>query len=152
MPPDAASRPEDRSAIARALRDLEAAQSRVERDAERVHEDTRLHLVSELLPVLDNLARTLRAAGHPPHRADPAIVEGVRLEHAQLERVLHGYGVDRIDAAGERFDPAVHDAISVTRVGDPARHNVVLEQIEPGYRFGGRLLRPVKVVVGRASV
>jgi len=138
----------DRATMTRALRELEAAQARVERDARRVHDETRIKLVLELLPVLDNLDRTIQAAAG--NRDGAALVEGVRLVRAQLENVLRGYGVERIDAVGARFDPKVHDAIHVAPVRDPARHGLVLEQAEPGYRFGARLLRPAKVVVGQA--
>lgn len=147
-----ASEPEvggpDRATLTRALRELEAAQARVERDARRVHDETRSKLVAELLPVLDNLDRTIHAAAGSCE--GPALVQGVRLVRAQLEGVLRGYGVERIDALGARFDPRVHDAIQAVPVRDPAHHAIVLEQVEPGYRFGDRLLRPAKVVVGRA--
>ena len=139
----------DRATRMRALRELEAARSRVERDAQQIHDETRRKLVIELLPVLDNLDRTLRAAADS--RDAPVLVEGVQLVRAQLEGVLRGYGVERIDAVGTRFDPTTHDAINVVAVRDPARHAMVLDQVEPGYRFGDRLLRPAKVVVGRAS-
>jgi len=79
----------DRATMTRALRELEAAQARVERDARRVHDETRTRLVSELLPVLDNLDRTIRAAAGS--RDCRALVEGVHLVRAQLESVLRGY-------------------------------------------------------------
>lgn len=140
----------DPSSTIRALRDLEAARARVERDASRVYDDTRSKLVAELLPVLDNLDRTIRAAAATS--ASAALVEGVRRVRTQLECVLRGYGVERIDAVGARFDPSVHEAVSVIAIRDPARHAFVLDQAEPGYRFGDRLLRPAKVVVGRSTV
>lgn len=138
----------DRATMTRALRELEAAQARVERDARRVHEETRTKLVLQLLPVLDNLDRTLQAAAD--RREGSAMVEGVRLVRSQLENVLRGYGVERIDAVGARFDPRVHDAIQVAPVRDPSHHGLVLDQVEPGYRFGDRLLRPARVVVGQS--
>ncbi len=138
--------PPDRARLTHALRELEAARARVERDAVQVKDETRRKLVAELLPVLDNLDRTIRAATD----RESALVEGVRLVRSQLERVLRSYGVERIDALGEPFDPAVHDAISIAAVSDPADHAMVLDQAEPGYRFGDRLLRPAKVVVGRS--
>jgi molecular chaperone GrpE (heat shock protein) len=150
---DVASAPEaapnvDRHAALRALRNLEATEARLERNARREAEDARGKLVQELLPVLDNLDRTIRAANGG---RDPAILEGVRLVRHQLEGVLRGYGVDRIDAVGQRFDPEVHEAIGVTAVSDPSRHGVVVQQAEPGYRFAGRLLRPAKVSVGKLA-
>lgn len=141
----------DRATMTRALRELEAATARVERDAARVQDETRMKLVTELLPVLDNLDRTIRAAAESFARPieSTALVEGVYLVRKQLEGVLRGYGVTRIDASGAVFDPSVHAAVSVMPVGDPAYHGRVIEQLEPGYRFGDRLLRPAKVVVGR---
>lgn len=138
---------DDRQAALRALRNLEATEARLERNARREAEEARGKLVEQLLPVLDNLDRTIRAA--ETGRSDPAMVEGVRMVRQQLENVLRGYGVERVEALGQRFDPTVHDAVSMVGVSDPERHGAVVHQIEPGYRFGARLLRPAKVSVGR---
>lgn len=137
----------DRATMVQALRDLEAAKGRVERDAKRAQDEMREQLVVKLLPVLDNLDRTIRAARESGDA--PAVAEGVHLVRSQLEGVLRGYGVERLDATNAGFDPAVHEAISVMSVPDARAHGRVLEQLEPGYRFGDRLLRPAKVVVGR---
>jgi molecular chaperone GrpE len=137
----------DRQAALRALRNLEATEARLARNAKRDAEDARGKLVQELLPVLDNLDRTVRAASTT--RGDPGILEGVRMVRQQLEGVLRGYGVERVEATGQRFDPVQHEAIGVTAVSDPQRHGVVLHQLEPGYRFGERLLRPARVNVGK---
>jgi len=138
----------DRQAALRALRNLEATEARLERNARREADEARGKLVQELFPVLDNLDRTIRAA---QGGRDPAILEGVRMVRHQLEGVLRGYGVERIEAIGQRFDPGMHEAIGVTAVGDPARHGVVVQQAEPGYRLAGRLLRPAKVSVGKLA-
>ena len=139
----------DRQAALRALRNLEATEARLERNARREAEETRSKLVQELLPVLDNLDRTIRAA--QAGRSDPALLEGVRLVRHQLEGVLRGYGVERIEAIGQRFDPAVHEAIGMIAVDDPQRHGSVVHQAEPGYRMAGRLLRPARVSVGKLT-
>jgi len=146
---DAPRRPEvpDRASLARAVNELEAAKARIERDAQQSADELRARLVSELLPVLDNLDRAIEAAEDSGDA--PAVVEGVRLVRAQLEAVLAGYGLQRIDAKHRPFDPAIHDALSVVPVSDPSAHGVVVDQLAPGYRFGARLLRPARVVVGR---
>lgn len=135
----------DRQSALRALRNLEATEARLERNARREIDESRGKLVQELLPVLDNLDRTIGAA----QRGDPAMLEGVRLVRQQLEGVLRGYGVERIEARDQRFDPAVHDAIGVAPVADPRLHGMVIEQLEPGYLFGDKLLRPARVTVGK---
>lgn len=137
----------DRATMVQALRDLEAAKGRVERDAKRVMAETREQLVAKLLPILDDLDRTIHAAA--ASRDAPSVLEGVRLVHSQLEAVLRGYGVERVDARDQMFDPSRHDAVSVMAVADPRAHGRVLEQLQAGYRSGDRLLRPAKVVVGR---
>ena len=152
--PSAAERSEppreaDRQAALRALRNLEATEARLERNARREAEETRSRLVQQLLPVLDNLDRTIRAA--QGGRSDPALLEGVRMVRQQLEGVLRGYGVERIEALGQRFDPAVHEAIGMIAVDDPQRHGAVVHQVEPGYRMAGRLLRPARVSVGKLA-
>lgn len=131
----------------RALRSLEATEARLERNARREADDARAKLVIELLPVLDNLDRTIAAAQQ--NRSDPAMLEGVRMVRHQLEGVLRGYGVELLDAEGQPFDPSLHEAVGVTAVSDPRRHGLVVHQAEPGYLFGGRLLRAAKVSVGK---
>lgn len=137
----------DRATLTRALRDLEAAKARVERDARSIHDQTRANLVVELLPVLDNLDRTIESAEQ--HGDAPAALEGARLVRTQLGALLERFGGARVDATGTRFDPKIHDAISVTAVQDPRHHGIVISQLQPGYRFADRMLRPAKVVVGR---
>src|SRR5258706_11631467 len=111
IPRSEGSEAADRQAALRALRSLEATEARLERNAKREAEEARGKLVQELLPVLDNLDRTIHAAH--AGRGDPALLEGVRLVRRQLEGVLRGYGVERIEAIGQRFDPGVHEAIGM---------------------------------------
>ncbi len=142
---DTAEREPDRESLRRALRDLEAAEARVLRSADRIYDESRSKLVHELLPVLDNLDRTITVA---EEHSDVALLQGVRMVRAQLEGVLVRYGVTRVDATGMRFDPEVHEAIAAVPVIDPKYDGVVLQQLEPGYQFNGGLLRPAKVNVG----
>jgi molecular chaperone GrpE (heat shock protein) len=135
----------DREALRKALHDLEAAEARVKRNAERVYDESRASLVHHLFPVLDNLDRSIAAA---EANSDPALLEGVRLIRKQLDDVLVRYGAERIDAMGGPFDPTVQEAVTTVNVSDPTKNFTVIEQLAPGYRFGDRLLRPARVVVG----
>jgi len=103
--------------MVQALRDLEAAKGRVDRDAKRVLDETREQLVAKLLPVLDDLDRTIRAAVE--NGDAPAVLDGVRLVRSQLEGILRGYGAERIDAKDQAFDPKRHEAVSMIAVTDP---------------------------------
>jgi molecular chaperone GrpE len=141
---------DEKRTLADALNELEAAKQRVTRDARSAAEEMKKQLVEKLLPVLDNLDRTIAAANAAGD--SQAVVEGVFLVRSQLEGVLRGYGVERIEAQGRDFDPSIHDAITTTHVPSIALHDTVIDQIEPGYKFNGALLRPAKVVVGRMRV
>lgn len=101
-------------------------------------------LVSDLLPVIDNLERAVEHAeaggnGQP-------LVEGVRLVFKSALDVLERHGVTRLEAGEEPFDPARHEAIA--RVPDAEREpNQVVKQFLPGYCLHDRLLRPAQVSV-----
>ncbi len=138
---------DERARLARAVNDLQAAKARAERDVAFTREETKSKLVSELLPVLDNFDRAIGVAATQGDA--PAVVDGMRLIHRQLEKVLEGYGLVRFDAVGVAFDPQRHEAMSMLPVDDPAKNMVVIAQHEPGYLFGERLLRAAKVVVGK---
>lgn len=70
----------DRDSLRRALRNLEAAEARVVRNAERVYDDTRSGVIAELLPVSDNLDRAIAAAAS----CEPAVVDGSVLRPAKV--------------------------------------------------------------------
>jgi molecular chaperone GrpE len=138
----------DKDRLRAALRDLEAARERVERGAEQTAAATRAGLIERLLPVLDNLDRSLAASEGSP---DESLRDGVQLVRDQFEQVLRGYGLARFDTVGCAFDPNEHDAVAVVPVDDPRKHNVVVDEWEPGYRLGDRVLRAAKVRVGKLA-
>ena len=140
-PPDEASA----ERLTEALRDLEAAKQRVERDAQAVKDETRTKLIADLFPVLGSLDRSVAGS------ADSALIEGVKLVRKQIEQVLRGYGLERVQSRGERFDPGQHDAVDVVWVDDPSQHDVVVHEWEAGYRLGNRILKAAKVRVGKTS-
>jgi molecular chaperone GrpE len=78
----------------------------------------------------------------------PALLEGFELVRTRLERVLEGYGLERIASVGERFDPAVHEAIALVQVDDAQLQGAVVDEIERGYRASDRVLRAARVRVG----
>jgi molecular chaperone GrpE len=94
-----------------------------------------------LLPVLDNLQRAIQ---HAPE-GDP-MVDGVRMVARQFEDALRAVGVTAIDADGQPFDPAVHEAIGGEESPEVDRDTVVAV-LQPGYRLHDRVLRPALVRV-----
>ena len=102
-------------------------------------------LAEKLLPVLDDFERAVDAAGD-----DSATARGFVLIRDKLTRVLTDAGLERIEAVGAPFDPEVHEAL-MTQPVEADRAGTVLAELEPGYRFKGRLVRPARVQVGVES-
>jgi molecular chaperone GrpE len=65
----------------------------------------------------------------------------------KLMRVLQASGLEALDAGGQKFDPAMHEAIVTAPTAEPAEDETVGEVFQPGYRFRGTLLRPARVQV-----
>jgi molecular chaperone GrpE (heat shock protein) len=139
----------DAETLRTALAELEEAKNRVRRDGERQLELARARILEALLPVLDNLERSIGAAA--TGASAPAILEGVKLVHQQFLAALGQFGLARRSVVGERFDPRVHDAVAVIPVADAHQDGVVVSELEPAYLVGERVIRPAKVQVGRAA-
>ena len=122
--------------------DFENYRKRAARDQERLVAHAHERLVRELLPVLDDLERTLEAA---ERHEDAALVDGVRLVERSLRRALEKEGLVEIEADGA-FDPHVHEAL-LTKPEEGVEPGSVLEVVQRGYRVGDRVVRPARVVV-----
>ena len=97
-----------------------------------------------LLPVMDSFNLALKNSSAKPED----LRKGVELIYKQLQDVLQKLNVERIPAQGEPFDPRVHEAIEMVE-SDAAPDEHVLEELQPGYRIKGRLLRPAMVRVAK---
>lgn len=132
----------------RAVADLDNLRKRFERQLAQSLRAERARTTAAFLPVLDNLELALRHA-----QADPAaIVTGVQAVHAQALDVLDGLGYRRIEAVGQRFDPALHEAAQVIPAGDGVEPGTVVAVQRAGYAdSGGTLVRPAIVTVAQAT-
>jgi len=79
---------------------------------------------------------------------NPSLAKGVYMIRTQLEDVLKRKGMERIIVSvGHQFDPGLHEAISTVQSDKPP--GIVIEEIEKGYTWNGKLLRPARVVVSK---
>ncbi len=99
--------------------------------------------VRELLPVIDNLERSLKHV--PAELVGSDYVKGVQGIVKQFETVLAGLGVQRIKTVNEPFDPKLHEAVSLEE-GHGSRE-VVSEELQAGYRLGDEVIRHAMVKV-----
>jgi len=103
-------------------------------------------IIKTLLPALDNFEHTLQNA-HSAENFD-VLVKGIRIIYDQLLDILKSHNVEQIEALGEIFDPAMHQAM--TQQSDPDKEeNIVLEEFQKGYRLNGRVIRPSGVIVNK---
>ena len=108
-------------------------------------ERAQAQLVKQLLESLDDLARVSEHGSGDQDAA--AILEGVQLVERKLLRALEGFGLRRIEAVGQRFDPELHEALLTVPTEHPEEEEVVSQEIGRGYLFKGSLLRPALVEV-----
>jgi molecular chaperone GrpE len=103
-------------------------------------------LLSQLLPVLDDLGRALEAA--PAELVSHPWTQGLFLVRRRLTALLDQLGVRQIGSAGEAFDPRRHEAVTTEARADTPE-GTILHVDRPGYAVGGRVIRPAQVSVAR---
>ena len=118
---------------------------RTENERAQMRKNATRDLLAQLAPIADDFERAM--ANIPPDQAETSLAVGVRLIERKLASVLAGQDVLKIDALGQPFDPAVHEAIS--QDSDNV-DNVVVEVYQNGYTLGDQLLRPVMVRIGNS--
>jgi len=103
-------------------------------------------ILLQLLPIIDDFDRAHDAAKN--HKHGEVFSKGVEMILNQFHKLLSDNGVEKIKTVGERFDPHVHEAITIVETEkDP--DDVVAEEVSPGYTMNGRLLRAAKVKIYR---
>ncbi len=141
-----AERDELKDRFLRLAAETENYKKRSEREKAEFLKRSNQALVKELLPVLDNLERALEAAGQ--NQEQKGLLEGLELTRQELWKVLERHGLERVEALGQTFDPEYHEAMMQQE--DPeVEENTVLQELQKGYLFQGRLLRPAMVVVSK---
>ena len=146
-----AARSDEYLALAqRTQADFENFRKRMTRDVAAAEARGVGRLAKELLPALDNLGRALQAAEVPAEAGHGApehhLTSGIRLVHDELLAALNRVGIEGFSPQGEPFDPQQHEAMLQQPVeGVPS--GTVVEVYQSGYRLGGVVLRPARVVV-----
>jgi molecular chaperone GrpE len=135
-----------RDQLMRTAADFDNFRKRTRRDLEEARQRAKDDLIRDLLPVFDNLERASQTVGGASDLG--SVVEGVRMVLKLFEDTLERIGMARVPALGQRFDPAVHEAIQQKET-DEHPPGTVITEVAAGYRFGERLVRPAMVVVAR---
>jgi len=138
-----------REASLRAQAEAQNARRRAEQDVEKARKFALERFAGELLPVVDNLERAMDSTAEGGEEIKP-IADGVDLTLKSLLDALKKFNIEQVDpAAGEPFDPQLHQAMSMIENPD-VEPNSVLHVMQKGYSLSGRLIRPAMVMVSKA--
>ena len=125
----------------RLLAEYDNYRKRTQKEKEASWTNAKAETIKELLPVYDNLARALQQ-----ETADEAYAKGVEMIMTQMKNALEKLGVEAIPAAGQTFDPNLHNAVMHVDDEDLGE-NVVAEVFQDGFKLGDKIIRHAMVKV-----
>lgn len=129
--------------LARQQAEFDNARKRASREQLEFREFAAADVLKNFLPVLDSFERALKAGGDSSEFRN-----GIDLIYRQLQDALQKSGVQAVESVGQPFDPRFHEAIEMVDSTTVPDHHV-LEELQRGYKYKGRLLRPAMVRVAR---
>jgi molecular chaperone GrpE len=129
----------------RSQADFDNYKKRSEQEIGEVIELASSALISNLLPVMDDLDRAL--ASVPAELDESNWTEGIKLIYNKFKTILETQGLTEIQARGEPFDTRLHEAI----MQQEGEEGMVIEETQKGYKFRGRVIRPSLVIVGKGG-
>lgn len=129
--------------LGRAQAEFENARRRAGKEQQEFRDYATADAIKSLLPVVDSLERSLQMKSDTND-----LRSGVELIYKQLLAALSKLSVHPIASKGEQFDPHYHEAIEMVETSDAPDHQVI-EELQRGYKFKDRLLRPAMVKVAK---
>ncbi|HKU60218.1 MAG TPA: nucleotide exchange factor GrpE [Gemmatimonadales bacterium] len=135
---------ESRDRHLRLAAEFDNFRKRVTRERAELGERAQAGLVTRLLDVLDDMDRLAADGGAA---SAESMRQAVGLVDKKLRKELEAAGLERVDPAGQPFDPSLHEAVSTLPPPSPDRDHTVSATFQTGYRFKGTLIRPARVQV-----
>lgn len=132
--------------VRRTQAEMDNYRKRMIKEQAQIVENAAQSVLTQLLPVIDNLERAIVAA--KTANESGSLLGGVELVLSQILSILEKQSVEIINPAGEQFDPEMHEAVMQMESKAHAE-NTVVEVVQKGYILKGRLLRPAMVVVAK---
>ena len=120
---------------------------RLQKENENRLEQIKADFFKKLIPIVDNFKRAIDSA---QSSADyESLKEGIEITHSQLLNTLKESGVETIPTLGRKFNPQTDEAFMTEDTTDPDKDNEIVEELESGYLFKDKLLKPAKVKVAK---
>lgn len=128
--------------VARLQAEFDNNRKRIAREQQEFRDYALADAIRSLLPVVDSFDRALAS----PARDSEEFHSGIELINRQFHDALAKLGVQPIAAAGQPFDPNLHQAVQMVETDEAEDHHV-LDELQRGYKLKDRLLRPAMVRV-----
>lgn len=144
-----ASAAEFKDMALRAKADADNIRRRAAIDVDKAKKFALEKFANELLPVIDNMERGLLHVDKSNETLLP-LIEGIELTAKSLEAALEKFGVKSVNPEGEKFNPELHQAMSMIESTD-VEPNTVISVMQKGYELNGRLIRPAMVMISKAA-
>ena len=132
--------------VLRAQAEMENLRKRTIRDVENAHKYALEKFINELLPILDSLELGLSASANTKNVDE--LYKGMELTLEMFNKALEKFGVKIIDPQGEKFNPELHEAVSMQEIED-SESGIIIAVMQKGYLLNDRLIRPAMVIVAK---
>ena len=132
--------------VLRAQAEMENLRKRTIRDVENAHKYALEKFINELLPILDSLELGLSASANTKNVDE--LYKGMELTLEMFNKALEKFGVKIIDPQGEKFNPELHEAVSMQEIED-SESGIIIAVMQKGYLLNDRLIRPAMVIVSK---
>lgn len=133
--------------LRRTAADFQNYRRRTEQERTKWREEGRVEVITRLLDLYDDFSRSLEAVQQGSDESVGKLREGVELVFRKFADELERLGVQPIQAVGEPFDVAQHEALMQEEAPEGVASGTVLEEFQRGYRMGERVLRHSRVKV-----
>src|SRR6266853_759984 len=133
--------------LARLQAEFDNARKRAVREQQEFREFAAADVIKNFLPILDSFERALKAGGDSNSNSND-FRNGIELIYRQFQDALQKIGVQPIVSVGQPFDPRIHEAVEMVDTTEVPDHHV-LDELQRGYKYKERLLRPAMVRVAR---
>ena len=141
--------------LLRSLAEIENQRRRFEKEVKDAFEFGSFNFAKEILAILDNLQRAREAIKNDDalknNKDLDKFLENLSIIEKDLTSIFEKNRIVKIQAKGKRFDPNLHQAMTEIEDND-AETGTIIQEIQPGYMFGDRLLRPALVGISKKNV
>ena len=128
----------------RTLAEYENFRKRSEKEKAQMFELGAKSIIEQLLPVVDNFERALEHI--PEEEKENSFVKGVEGIYKQIQKMFSDCDIQAIEAVGQKFDPALHNAVMTEEEGD-AEEDTITQDLQKGYTYRGNVVRHSMVKV-----